>query len=280
MREYAKIVATFWTGETGGRLRGDPEAQVLALYLFTCPASTMTGLYYLPLSTIHYEAGLDEPTVRRCFDVCSALNVAHYDYEAGIAWVPEMARYQLGDRLLERDKRTVGVVRQLTPFRRHPFYQAFLDRYSGVYCLSDPAHHASSGRRAGQGPLRAQASMDSLMNLDASQAPSRGSKGLRQHRKVQNSQSPIQSRTSEAPSSPFKDPTLTFGGAPTQNPKTRVGGYTSEAPPSREQEQEQDPLHPLILDQNRGGGGERQSSPPPPATTLRVPAETTSPMRP
>ena len=44
MRDYAKIRPVFWTRGTGKKLRGDPEAQVVALYLMSAPLSHMTGL--------------------------------------------------------------------------------------------------------------------------------------------------------------------------------------------------------------------------------------------
>ena len=34
----------FWTGDPGKALRGDPDAQRLALYLLTCPNANMIGI--------------------------------------------------------------------------------------------------------------------------------------------------------------------------------------------------------------------------------------------
>jgi hypothetical protein len=50
MRDYAKVAPTFWNGETGKKIRElGRDAQVVALYLITCPSSNWIGLYYLPL---------------------------------------------------------------------------------------------------------------------------------------------------------------------------------------------------------------------------------------
>ena len=59
MREYAKVSPTFWTGDTGRSLRGDPDAQRVAFYLLTCSNANMIGLYYLPLPTLCHEIGID-----------------------------------------------------------------------------------------------------------------------------------------------------------------------------------------------------------------------------
>ncbi|GGC77005.1 hypothetical protein [Undibacterium terreum] len=44
MRPYAKITPTFWIGGTGRQLRHRGyHAQLLALYLMSCPLSNMAG---------------------------------------------------------------------------------------------------------------------------------------------------------------------------------------------------------------------------------------------
>ena len=50
MRDYAKVMPTFWTGETGKAIRRrGPEGVICALYLMSSPASNMLGLYYQPI---------------------------------------------------------------------------------------------------------------------------------------------------------------------------------------------------------------------------------------
>lgn len=58
MRSSATVSPQFWTGVTGRSLRQHPDAHRLALYLVTCPNSTMIGLYYLPLPTSCHELGM------------------------------------------------------------------------------------------------------------------------------------------------------------------------------------------------------------------------------
>ena len=60
-QKYAVLVPTFWTGETGKRLRGyGRDAQVVALYLVTGPPAEMIGLYYMPLPTLMHEVGITQ----------------------------------------------------------------------------------------------------------------------------------------------------------------------------------------------------------------------------
>ena len=53
-----KVSPQFWIGETGKLLRGDANAQLLALYLMTCPHSTMTGVFHCPILYMAHETGM------------------------------------------------------------------------------------------------------------------------------------------------------------------------------------------------------------------------------
>src|SRR5690242_1093322 len=102
MREYAKVSGGFWIGETGKQLRGAGcDAQLVALYLLTCPSSNMLGLYYLPMPTLCHEIGSPSKALRR---VCET-GFAFYDDLSEHVWIPEMARRQIGATLDPKDKR-------------------------------------------------------------------------------------------------------------------------------------------------------------------------------
>lgn len=136
MRDYAKVVPRFWTGPTGIQIRSaGRDAQVLALYLFTCPAASMTGLYYIALPTLCHEAGFTLEEARTTLRVLADLRFAYYDETAGLVWVVEAARYQIGELLVPDDKRVKGVVRELESFRGHAFVRAFYARYRKPYSL-------------------------------------------------------------------------------------------------------------------------------------------------
>lgn len=138
MRDYGKVLTAFWTQGTGKRLRDDPDAQRLALYLMTCPASSMIGIFYLPLPTLCHEVGMREPAARKALARLKAEDFAHYDFDAELVWLPSGARIQLDETLKEKDHRRAGVLRELETYRRHPFARAFLALYGVPFGLGDP----------------------------------------------------------------------------------------------------------------------------------------------
>lgn len=71
MRDYAKISPLFWTRGSGKQLRGNAHAQLVAIYLVTCPAANMIGIYYQPLVTIAHEIGLSIDETRAALATCS-----------------------------------------------------------------------------------------------------------------------------------------------------------------------------------------------------------------
>ncbi len=134
MRTYAQIAPTFWTRGSGKKLRGDPVAQVLVLYLLSAPASNMIGLYYQPLSTIAHETGLSVEQIRS--SLTKVTEIARYDEEHEIVWIPEAARYQVGETLAPKDKKRNAITRDVAMLGAHPFATEFLSRYGGAYGLS------------------------------------------------------------------------------------------------------------------------------------------------
>jgi hypothetical protein len=133
MRSYAQVVPTFWTRGSGKKLRVNRDAQVLAMYLMTAPSSNLIGLYYIPLITICHETGLTESEVRATMPVIA--EIARYDFDQEIAWLPEAARYQLGENMAEKDKRRAAVEREVAMVSGHQFAREFMARYGAKYGL-------------------------------------------------------------------------------------------------------------------------------------------------
>lgn len=140
MRDYGKVLPAFWTRGSGKALRGDAAAQVVALYLFTCPSATMTGLFYLPLPTLAHETGIPLEGVREALGRVSEAGIACYDEAEELVWVPEMARIQIGEALVAKDNRIKAVERELATYAKHAFYNSFLARYSDAYRLSSKSN--------------------------------------------------------------------------------------------------------------------------------------------
>ena len=136
MRAYAVISPTFWIGETGREIRAlGRDAMLVALYLVTGPLSTMTGLYYLPLTTLCHETGVEPEVARTVLDALGRIGFAYYDDTTEHVWVPNMARFQVGAGLKVKDRRVEGIVNQLRPLRNSPFLPAFIERYAKPFNL-------------------------------------------------------------------------------------------------------------------------------------------------
>lgn len=133
MRDYGTVRPQFWTRGTGKALRGDPDAQRLALYLLTCPAAHMTGLYYLPLPTVCHEIGMDLDGARKGLARLSQEGFAEYDEPTEVVFVINMAREQIGGALVTGDNRWKGVWRHVGEFSKHKYYQRFVALYSECY---------------------------------------------------------------------------------------------------------------------------------------------------
>lgn len=171
MRDYSKVGPRFWTGETGRYLRLlGRDAQVIGFYLFTCPTANMIGLYYLPLSTLTHETGIEISTAEIVLErIAEAPSepltspfegvFARYDRHTETVFVTEMARHQIGERLSKKDNRHKAVTKELENYRKTPFFNDFLDRYSEPFELREVARNkplpspsgAPSKPRAGSG---------------------------------------------------------------------------------------------------------------------------------
>lgn len=133
MRDYAKVSPRFWLHGSGKRLRGDTEAQLVALHLLTGPSSTMIGLYYLPLPMLAHETGLSVDNARAAMErVCSS-GFAAYDDQSELVWVRNAAEFEFGDGKKLGAKREKGIANQLLRFGGHRFVRDFLFRYGTRY---------------------------------------------------------------------------------------------------------------------------------------------------
>lgn len=136
MRDYAQVIPRFWTGDTGKQIRlSGRDVQVLALYLMTCPSSNMIGLYYLPLPTLCHETGMDVEGASKALRRVKEINFAVYSDSEEVVFVPEMARYQIGEKLEPKDNRIKGVAREVIQYRKSIFFNDFMRRYEKPFHL-------------------------------------------------------------------------------------------------------------------------------------------------
>ena len=135
MRKYAQIRPTFWTRGSGKLLRGNRDAQVLALYLMTAPSSSRTGLYYAPMVGILHDTGLSEEAFMGALSAIA--EIAQYDFSEELVWLPNGCREQMGlgdgERIRPNDKALKSVLTELEAFGSHPFVVEFRTRYLPGY---------------------------------------------------------------------------------------------------------------------------------------------------
>lgn len=145
MREFGKISPMFWIGDTGRSLRGNLNAQILALYLISCPTSHMTGVFYCPLVSMAHETGIDlqapsKPHQSPLEGVKKALNdlekggFCYYDYDSEWIFVFSMAKFQIGDSLKASDKQVKGIKNHLESVPKL-LRNLFIQRYSEAFNL-------------------------------------------------------------------------------------------------------------------------------------------------
>lgn len=138
MRDYGKVSPKFWTGETGQALaRRGSEALVVALYLMTSPHSSMLGLYYQPVLYMAEETGLSPEGAWEGLRACIEEGFCEYDPGTKMVWVIEMASYQIGSALDEKDKRCKGIQKEYAALPNCPFLGGFFDRYAEDFHLTE-----------------------------------------------------------------------------------------------------------------------------------------------
>lgn len=137
MRDYAKMVPTFWTGKTGKALKKKGmEAVVVAAYLVSSPHSNMLGLYFQPVLYMAHETGLGiEGATKGLTDACDA-GFCSFDEESEMVWVHEMASYQIASELKASDKRCAGIQKDYNALPDNPFLTAFFDKYQQAFNLT------------------------------------------------------------------------------------------------------------------------------------------------
>lgn len=148
MRSYATISPLCWTRGWAKRLRGNPEALIVATYLMTCQQSTMTGIYGLNLAALSAETGLPFEAAQKGLRLCAEKDVAYYDEDQELVWVPGLSEEQVGTSLgigknSKPDKRILGLLKALQPFAGHRFVADYLERYGAVYSLHHPTLEAA-----------------------------------------------------------------------------------------------------------------------------------------
>lgn len=159
MRDYAKVSSAFWTGKTGRAIRGDLDAQIVAMYLITSPHATMIGVFRCPIVYIAHETGCPLEGALKGLRRLESLGFCTYDSESELVWVHEMARCQIGDALKPADKRIQGVQKYYECIPDGPIKTGFFAKYALPFKLVEdrpPVIKTESPSEAPSKPLRSQ----------------------------------------------------------------------------------------------------------------------------
>ena len=135
MREYGSVSPRFWIGETGKRLRGDANAQVLALYLMTSPHANMIGVFHCPVLYMAHETGLDIEGASKALARLIEAGFCKYERDSETVFVIRMAAHQVGERLKRDDKRVLGIRKELEKISDQSLKAAFVEVYAESFHL-------------------------------------------------------------------------------------------------------------------------------------------------
>lgn len=155
MRDYGVVSPKFWIGETGKALRGNGDAQLLALYLMTCPHANMIGVFHCPVLYMSHETGMSFEGASKALASLSEAQFCTYDEVTETVFVHRMAAYQVGEALKAEDNRVKSVVKEWQNIASEPLQRAFSAIYSGAFHLPVEPKKARASKAPSK-PLRSQ----------------------------------------------------------------------------------------------------------------------------
>ena len=135
MRDYSKVSSVFWTGKTGKSLRGDMQAQVIAMYLLTSPHANMIGVFRCPIIYMAHETGSPIEGASKGLQTLVEGGFCSYDEDEELVWVHNMAKHQIGDELAAADKRVKSIQKQYENLPECRIKQGFYEKYKAAFNL-------------------------------------------------------------------------------------------------------------------------------------------------
>src|SRR5947207_725699 len=96
---------------------------------------TMLGLYYLPKIYIAHETGLGMEGASKGLQRAIEAGFCRYDDASEMVFVPEMARFQIAERLEPKDNRCRWIQRAYDALPENPFLGSFYEKYAAAFHL-------------------------------------------------------------------------------------------------------------------------------------------------
>lgn len=143
MRNYGVVSPRFWIGETGKSLRGNASAQVLALYLMTCPHANAIGVFHCPMVYMMHETGLDSEGASKALRCLIDGGFCSYEDASETVFVHRMAAFQVGEQIKPGDKRASWIIGEWRNIASASMRAAFYAIYSVAFGLpKEPKKHS------------------------------------------------------------------------------------------------------------------------------------------
>ena len=165
MRDYGKVMPKFWTGETGRSLRGDMQAQIIALYLLTTHHGNMIGVFHCPIMYMAHETGSTIEGASKGLKTLIDGDFCSYDEASETVWVHEAAKYQVGDYLKPDDKRVKGLQKDYENIAVTRFCIGFYERYKDAFHLVEKASKIQAPSKPLESPSQASSSSSSSSSI-------------------------------------------------------------------------------------------------------------------
>lgn len=147
MANYHKLHSSFWTSGTGKALRGDTEAQLVALYLMTSPHSNMTGVYHCPVLYLAHETGISFEGALKALARLSEAGFCTYDDASEYVFVHRLAAYQVGESLQQNDNQVKGVKNAINDLPNTPLKTMFIKAYAESFHLQEMLKKIKEGKK-------------------------------------------------------------------------------------------------------------------------------------
>ena len=137
MYSYGRVFSSFWVSGTGKALRGDSEAQLVALYLMSSPHANMIGVFHCPIIYVAHEVGLSLEGASKALQRLEEVGFCTYDSPSEHIFVRRFAAFQVGDELKAKDNRVKGVREYVSAIPSERLKFLFLQEYSEAFHLED-----------------------------------------------------------------------------------------------------------------------------------------------
>lgn len=143
MRDYGIVSPKFWVGQTGKALRGNPQSQLLALYLMTSPHASMIGVFHCPILYMAHETGMDMEGASKALASLIEAGFCTFDEASEEVFVKRMAAFQIGEQLDAKDNRCKGIAKEVEKIESPSVKAQFISLYSVAFHIPAQAGKAS-----------------------------------------------------------------------------------------------------------------------------------------